>query len=105
VVVDAPALLERGHGALPGAVAAAAAEATLLVVLAGRTAASSLREARAALDGAGARLAGVAMNDRDNPRLAAEMARQARRLARFAPRLHGGIERALRGSSLLGLRV
>lgn len=105
VVVDAPALLERGHGTLPGVVAAAATEAALLVVLAGRTAASTLREARAALDAAGVRLAGVAMNDRDNPRLAAEMARQAGRLARFAPRWRGRIERALGGSSLLGLRV
>lgn len=73
--------------------------------VAGRTAASALREARAARDAAGARLAGIAMNDRDNPRLAAEMARKAGRLARFAPRRRGRNEGALRGSSLLGLRV
>lgn len=105
VVIDGPALLERSTGGVPGTVVAAAAEAALLVVLAGRTAASTLREARAALEAAGGRLAGIAMNDRDNPRLAAEMARQAGRLACFAPNWRGRLERVLGGSALLGLRV
>ena len=108
-VVDVPALRAQvpaldeglaffdgpGGTQVPGPVAAAAAEATLLVVLAGRTAASSLREAQAALAAAGAKLEGVALNDRDHPTLAAELSRQAARLSRLAPGLHRRLDRAV----------
>lgn len=105
VILDAPALLDRAPRPLPGLTAAAAAEATLLVVLAGRTPASALREARTALDAAGARLAGVVMNDRHHPSLGQELERQAMRFARLAPRLAARLVRAARGSTLLTLRV
>jgi hypothetical protein len=105
VVIDAAPVLARGAQALPGLTAAAAAEATLLVVLAGRTAASALREARERLMAAGAALVGVAMNDRDNPSLAMELERQAARFARVLPGLAARLTRAVRGSALLGLRV
>jgi len=105
VILDAPALLDRSPRPLPGLTAAAAAEATLLVVLAGRTPGSALREARAALEAAGARLAGVVMNDQHQPSLADELERQARRFARLAPWLSTRLTRAVRGSSLLTLRV
>jgi Mrp family chromosome partitioning ATPase len=105
VILDAPALLDRAPRPLPGLTAAAAAEATLLVVLAGRTPASALREARTALDAAGARLAGVVMNDQHHPTLAQELERQAQRFARLAPRLTARLTRMVRGSTLLTLRV
>jgi Mrp family chromosome partitioning ATPase len=105
VLVDAPALLDRAARSLPGLTVAAAVEAVLLVVLAGRTPASALREARMALDAAGARLLGLALNDRDNPALLKEMERKLGGLARIAPRLHGRLLRAFQGSALLGLRV
>lgn len=105
VVIDAAPVLARGAQALPGLTAAAAADATLLVVLAGRTAASALREARDQLKAAGAVLVGVAMNDRDNPTLAMELERQAARFGRILPGLAARLTRAVRGSALLGLRV
>jgi hypothetical protein len=105
VVLDASPVLARGAQSLPGLTAAAAAEATLLVVLAGRTAASALREARERLRMAGANLVGVALNDRDNPSLAMELERQATRFARILPGLATRLTRAVRGSALLGLRV
>jgi protein-tyrosine kinase len=104
VVFDTAALLSPGEGVPPLSVAAAA-EATLLVVLAGRTPASDVREATQQLERARARLLGSVLNDRDNPSLLAEMEREAGRLERIAPGLVRRIKGGLRRSSLLGQRT
>jgi Mrp family chromosome partitioning ATPase len=104
VVFDtAPLLAEGGHGVPPASVAAAA-EATILLVLAGRTAAADVREARQRLDRARARLIGTVLNDRENPSLLAEMEREVGRLDRLAPGLARRIKGGLRRSSLLAQR-
>jgi Mrp family chromosome partitioning ATPase len=105
VVLDGAPLVARGAQGLPGLACATAAEATMLVVLAGRTPASAVREARQALTRAGARLLGTVLNDRDNPSLLAELEREAARLGRLVPALAARIVAALRRSSLLGIRV
>jgi protein-tyrosine kinase len=104
VVFDTAALLPPGDGVPPLSVAAAA-EATLLVVLAGRTPASDVREATQRLERGRARLIGSVLNDRDNPSLLAEMEREAGRLERIAPGLVRRIRGGLRRSSLLGQRT
>lgn len=104
VVFDTAALLSPGEG-VPAQSVAAAAEATLLVVLAGRTPASDVREATQQLERARARLIGSVLNDRDNPSLLAEMEREAGRLERVAPGLVRRIRGGLRRSSLLGQRT
>lgn len=105
VVLDTAPVLSPDPRAVPALSAAAAAEATVLLVLAGRTAAARVREARERLDQAGARLLGSVLNDRDNPSLLAEMEREVGRLARFAPGLARALRARLQGSALLALRV
>jgi hypothetical protein len=105
VVFDTAPILGRDLPGVPPLSVAAAAEATILVVLAGRTAASDLRDAHQRLDRAGARLIGTVLNDRDNPSLLAEMEREAGRLERIAPGLVRRIRGGLRRSSLLGQRT
>lgn len=100
----APLLAEAGAWVPPMAVAAAA-EATILLVLAGRTAASDVREAQQRLERARARLIGTVMNDRENPSLLTEMEREAGRLGRVAPGLARRIKGGLRRSSLLTQRT
>jgi Mrp family chromosome partitioning ATPase len=105
VVFDTGPLLSRDPGGVPALSVAAAAEATVLLVLAGRTAAARVREARERLAQAGARLVGTVLNDRDNPSLLAEMEREVGRLARLAPGLARGLRQRLQRSPLLALRV
>ncbi|RYJ01661.1 MAG: hypothetical protein EON47_10045 [Acetobacteraceae bacterium] len=105
VVIDTAPLVAGTAQGVPGLAAAAAAEASLLVILAGRTPTSAVREASQALRKAGARLLGTVMNDRDNPSLRAELERQALRLARLAPAMAAGLARRIRGSALLGMRI
>jgi protein-tyrosine kinase len=104
VVLDTAPLLEPGEGVPPLSVAAAA-EGTVLMVLAGRTAASDVREVCQRLERGRARLVGTVLNDRDNPSLLAEMEREAGRLERIAPGLVRRIRGGLRRSSLLGQRT
>ncbi len=105
VVLDTAPVLSPDPRAVPALSAAAAAEATVLLVLAGRTAAARVREARERLDQAGARLLGSVLNDRDNPSLLAEMEREAGRLSRFAPGLGRALRAWLQRSALLAVRV
>lgn len=105
VVLDAAPLLARGAQGLPGLTVAAAAEACLLVVLAGVTPGSAVREAREALGKSGARLLGSVLNDRDNPSLLTELEREAGRIGRIAPGFSARVIAALRRSNLLGMRI
>lgn len=105
VVFDTAPLLSRDEGALSGVTVAAAADATILVTLAGRTPASRIRQARDMLNAAGVRLIGTVLNDRDNPSLRSEMERETYRLAPLLPRLMAGLRGRLRRSALLNVRV
>ena len=105
VVFDTSPLLSREVGAVSGVTLAAAADATVLVAMAGRTSASNIREARDMLNGAGARLIGTVMNDRDNPSLLSELERETYRLAPLLPRMMACLRGRLRRSTLLRLRV
>ena len=105
VVFDAPPVLPRTPGAMTGAGAAMAAEGTVLVTLAGRTPAPVIRDAWNRLEGAGAKLLGAVMNDRDNPSLLAELEREADRLAKWLPRLMAALRVRLHRATLLSVRV
>lgn len=105
VLFDTSPVLARGASGVPPLSVAAAADATILVVLAGRTPASDVREAHQRLERAGAKLLGTVLNDRDNPSLLAEMEREAGRLEGMAPGLVRRIRSGLRRSSLLGQRT
>lgn len=105
VIFDAAPVLAREMGAIPGSAVAAAAEGTVLVTLAGRTPAPVIRDAWNRLEGAGARLLGAVMNDRDNPSLLAELERETHRLARRLPGLMARLRARLHRATLLSVRV
>jgi hypothetical protein len=84
VVIDCAAALE-GASAFPGPLVAQSADAVILVALGGAATPEGLATAKAALGSA--RLAGIALNGRDQPKVGAEMARSARRIFRRFPAL------------------
>lgn len=86
VVLDTAPLLSSNSDIVPGTTAAAAADATVLVTLAGRTATNRIREAREKLAAVGANVIGAVLNDRDNPSLLTELDRETWRLAKIFPR-------------------
>lgn len=87
VILDLPPLVESSPCAINAAAAAAACDGALLVGLTSRTRGADLIAARSLLDMAGAKLAGVVMNDLAAPTLGAEIAREMARIERFAPRV------------------
>lgn len=86
VVLDTAPLLSGDTDIVPGTTAAAAADATVLVTLAGRTPANRVREARERLASVGANVIGAVLNDRDNPSLLTELDRETWRLIKLFPR-------------------
>lgn len=105
VIFDTSPVLTRDRDQIPATAVVAAAEATVLVALAGRTPAIAIRDAQSRLAAAGARLIGAVMNDHHNPPLLAELERELLRVAPFLPRLAAAIRKRLRNATLLTVRV
>lgn len=105
VVLDTAPLLSGDADAVPGTMAAAAADATVLVTLAGRTPANRVREAREKLAAAGANLIGAVLNDRDNPSLLSELDRETWRLSRLLPRQMAALRARMRRLPVLTARI
>jgi protein-tyrosine kinase len=99
VIIDcAPALEDRDYVA-PGKLTARSADAVILVCLGGKTTKQSIEAAKAALGPAN--VVGVVVNGRDQPTVGAEVAREARRISRYFPRLSRWLaRRALRSKAL-----
>jgi len=90
---------------IAGLAAAAAADACVLVTLAGRTSGSRIRAAREKLTAAGANLIGSILNDRDNPSLLAELDRQTYRFAKYFPNWMAGLRARMHRSPILTVRI
>jgi Mrp family chromosome partitioning ATPase len=105
VVLDTAPLLSGDADIIPGATVAAAADATVLVTLAGRTPANRVREAREKLAAAGATVIGAVLNDRDNPSLLAELDRETWRLSQMFPRQMAGLRSRLHRIPALRARI
>ncbi|MHC8510235.1 MAG: CpsD/CapB family tyrosine-protein kinase [Rhodospirillales bacterium] len=84
---------------------AALCDASILVVLAGRTAETRVAEAVNRLAKAGAPLTGTVLNDRHNPSLADEFCRETRRLENRAPDAAARTRAWLRRNAFLNQRV
>jgi Mrp family chromosome partitioning ATPase len=86
IVVDIAPLRPVVPRAVDALCAAASCDSVFLLFVANRDTRQQVIEAREALTQAGVQLAGVIVNDMENPSLGAELARQALRWKRFAPR-------------------
>lgn len=105
VIFDTAPLLSRDFETIPAASIASAAQAAVMVVAAGRTPQSAIRDGRARLTSSNARLLGTVMNNRDNPSLLTELERESYRLAPMMPRLMAGLRARLRHATLLSVRA
>ena len=105
VVLDTAPLLSGDADIVPGSTAAAAADATILVTLAGRTPANRVREAREKLAAAGANVIGAVLNDRDNPSLLTELDRETWRLSSMFPRQMANLRARLHRLPALKARI
>ncbi len=105
VLFDTSPLSRINANNLPAERAAAACDATLLVVLAGDSSKAMVSEAVQRLKTAGANLVGCILNDRHNPPLRTELLREIQRLGPRFDWLRRRLERRVRDSRLLALEV
>jgi protein-tyrosine kinase len=105
VIADTSPLNNINSRNIPAELICAACEATVLVVLAGRTPETSIRRAVGRLQESHANLTAAVINDRFNPHLADELVRETQRFDRFMPRLMEQIRQRIRASTLLTARI
>jgi len=101
IIIDTSALCAVNAGNIPPEILAAACDTCILVMLSGSTKQAHARLAVDRLQAAGAKIAGVVLNDRDNPTLADEMCREVNRLKRWLPTMTERLCRWLRRKDLL----
>jgi hypothetical protein len=93
IVVDLPPVLDGTEMRINPLAPIAACDGVYLVCMAGRVDRGSIERSMVLLAQSGARMLGVVVNEAQNPSLGAELAREARRLGRFAPGLSRWLER------------
>ena len=101
VIVDIPALCVAEADHINGAAAAAACDGVMLVCVSGRITRAELIQGTAALDAAKVKVIGTVLNDIECPTIGADIAREALRLERFAPRFAGWVSAKARTSTFL----
>jgi len=102
IIVDLPLINKQAN--VDGALAAVACDTVFLVCGAGGTDRQRLSHTIEALRSIKAPLSGLILNDRDNPTLGAELARQVHRFSRYLPRVCDAAERWLTRAPLLSVR-
>jgi Mrp family chromosome partitioning ATPase len=105
IIVDMPAVRYVAGSALPATIIANACDALFLVCLTGAVTRLLLEETVGALRAVQAPLTGLVVNRREQPTLGAEIAREARRLRKRAPKLSARIENWALSSELLDVHA
>ena len=101
IIVDIPAVPTVDVSHINGAATAAACDGTLLLCMSGRVSRPEVMAAQDALANTQVSLLGVVLNEMQNPTLGSELAREARKLRRYAPGVAGWLERTALKSGLL----
>ena len=105
IIADTSPLNNVNARNIPAELVCASCEATVQVVLAGRTAETNIRRAVDRLRDAQANLIGTVLNDKYNPHLADEMIRETKRLDKYVPGLMEKIRRKIRQSPLFTAKI
>ena len=105
VVFDTSPLNAVNQGNIPAELVCTACDGSLMVVQAGCTSESSVREAAQRLRDAGANLLGSVVNDRFNPTLPSELIRETFKVNRYFPRFSAWVRSRIRASALLNAGV
>ena len=103
IIVDLAAQGAEAQSAIDATVAATACDAIMLVCQVGSVTRPMLAAATAALNEAGAPLRGVIANEVNAPTLGQEIAREARKLEKYAPYLARWIARKAEQSEILSI--
>ena len=101
IIVDAPPVPANDTERINGAAAAAACDGTLLLCMNGRVSRAELTQAQEALANTQVALLGVVLNEMQNPTVGEELAREARKLRRYLPRVSSWLERKALASAIL----
>ncbi len=105
VIIDTSPLNRMNAHNIPPERVAAACDAAILMVLAGKTPMASLSNALNKLNSAQAHLIGTVINDRDNPSLKDELLRETNRVFSRCNWLHKYISKLLNKNRLLTLEI
>ncbi len=105
VLIDCSPVNRQNRNNLPAETIAAQADTTLLLTLAGHSQESQILEAKERLSLTGANLIGCVINDRENPGLASELARETRRLDRYLPNMMHKIRQGISQSRIINQRI
>lgn len=105
VIVDMVPPLPDPKYPLPATVVARACDAALVVCLTGKVTQSDLKLALTALREASAPLLGLIVNHREQPTLGAEIAREAERLRKLAPRRVARVQARVSESKFLNVHA
>lgn len=105
VLFDTSPLNATNQNNIPAEQICAACEGCLMIVLAGKTSETSVRQGVRRLRAANARLVGAVLNDWLNPSLATELRRETWRLQRFAPRLGAWLRDRINTLALLNVPI
>lgn len=101
VIVDAAPVPTHDLDQINGAAAVAACDGAILLCMSGRVSRAELVAAQEAMVNTQVSLLGMVLNEMQNPTVGAEIAREARKLRRYAPGFSGWLERKALGSALL----
>lgn len=101
IIVDTPPVPANDLNHINGAVVAAACDGSILLCMSGRVSKSELVDAQDALANTQVGLLGVVLNEMQNPTVGTELAREARKLRRYAPGFASWLERKALKSAIL----
>jgi len=105
VIIDCSPLNSTNKKLIPAELVCAAAEACLMIVLAGQTIEGKINEAVSKLTKIKANLIGTVLNDRFNPRLSEALYKETKRFDKRFPKLMSKLRNKIRNSSLLNIDV
>lgn len=105
VIIDTSPINTQNYRNIPAVSICAETDATLLMIQAGLSQKSQLKDSCELLQDAKANLMGCVLNDMKHPSLADELHRENKRLARFLPWVYSKIKQWIDGSTLINLRV
>jgi Mrp family chromosome partitioning ATPase len=101
VIVDTAPVPTSDLEQINGAAALAACDGAILLCMSGRVSRAEVLAAQEAMVNTQVSLLGMVLNEMENPTVGAELAREARRLRRYAPGLSHWLERKALSSALL----
>jgi len=104
IILDTSPLNAINRNNIPAELICASCDATIFVVMAGKTLEKNVKQSYTRLSNAKANLLGTVINDQHNPNLVDELIRETYRLQRVMPNVMNALRRKLRKSEIINQR-